>query len=172
MIGKLPLFARMAILTTIEAIMALRKPDVIIGTSENPYLHRWLLAPRGKNANVYIHRMYRDDHAADLHDHRYRNVSMILKGRCLEHFHSEPLRVQDGKFVTYSIVRDEGDIVERGPTMPHRLSLIDGKPMTTIFFTGEEEREWGFHTVDGWMGWREYNAKTGRPNGTYMESSK
>lgn len=163
---------RVALLLTCDAIMASRPPDTIIGIDTDPYVHRWRLAPRGKNANAYIHIFYRDDHDSALHDHRYRNTSIILRGQCHEHFHTEPLTVKGDRFVTFAELRSEGDIVQREATTPHRISLIDKVPMTTIFFTGEEEREWGFHTVNGWMHWKIFTAlnEKERPGGTYADT--
>lgn len=164
--NKIPDFLRLAMLATAESIIASRKPDVIIGTEEDPYVLRWWLGPHGKEPSAYVHVFLRSDYDGALHDHRYKNVSIILRGNCMEHFHMDGV----GKnLATYSLSRNEGDVVERAATIAHRIELIDDMPMTTIFFTGKHERDWGFHTADGWMGWREHDAlnKDVRPGGNY-----
>lgn len=169
---NIPDSLRLGMLATCEVIMASRPPDVIIGDPADPYVHRWWLrGERDDKPNAYIHVFYRDDHDGALHDHRMDNVSVILKGRCHEHFHAEPLKVVNGRYLTYSILRSECDVVQRSAATPHRISLIGGAPMTTIFFTGPAYRDWGFWTIDGWDGWREYNERIGnaRPNGNYAE---
>lgn len=164
---KIPVSMRVAMLASAESIMASRPPDVVIGDVSDPYVHRWHVIERSDNANIYVHRFFRDDHDGALHDHRMRNVSVFLDGEALEHFHKTPLTVIGDKFDTYSIRRVPGDVVEREADHPHRLSLIDGKPLTSMFFTGPKERDWGFHTVGGWMFWKDYNERIGnaRPNG-------
>lgn len=168
-INRVPVFMVHAMLATAEAIMSSRPPDVIIGDPAEPYVHRWWMAQRGPQPNAYIHRFFRSDHEGALHDHRYKNVSVILDGQCHEHLHVEPLRVtEDGRYETQSRFLTSGDVVERAADVPHRIALVHG-PMTTIFFTGPEEREWGFHTPDGWVHWKTYNEQhaTDRPNGNY-----
>jgi hypothetical protein len=43
---------------------------------------------------------------------------------------------------------------------PHKLTLISPE-VWTIFITGGKFREWGFHTENGWVHWRDY-LKTGK----------
>lgn len=167
--AKLPNFMRLAMLASAEAIMSIRPPDVVIGDESDPYVHRWHVIERADHANIYIHRFFRDDHDGALHDHRMRNVSVILNGECDEHFHKEPLVPRGDGFETYAVRRVPGDVVERAADVPHRISLIDRKPMTTMFFTGPKERDWGFHTINGWIHWKKYNERIGnaRSSGSY-----
>jgi hypothetical protein len=90
---------------------------------------------------------------------------MVLRGCYNEWFHDEPLEVLDGRYKVTSTFRNEGAIVSRKGDVPHRISLIDGKPVTTMVFTGPEWRKWGFHTPLGWVPWREFDQRM--DEGTY-----
>lgn len=164
---------RLAMLGYCRTVIDSRPPDVVIGPKGNPYVHRWWLGPRGDLPSAYLHIFFRDDHDGALHDHRYRNVSVVLDNSYREHFHVLPLSIVGDRYLTESFVRSPGEVVEREASLPHRVELVDQtKPVTTIFYTGHAERDWGFHTVDGWMHWKEYNARMPeRDNGNYAEKS-
>lgn len=157
--GSIPRPMRLAMLAFAKTVMDTRKPDVVIGSDANPYVHRWWLGPRGDKASCYLHRFLRSDEDRALHDHRYDNVSTILEGECREHFYKQPLILQGESFETDWVSRFEGEVVQRKADMPHRIELVDGKPMTTIFFTGDAYREWGFSMSDGWLHWKLFHAR-------------
>lgn len=169
MSDRIPEPMRLAMLASCQSIMTSRPPDVVIGDADNPYVHRWHVVERGKHANIYIHKFFRNDHDGALHDHRMRNVSAIVDGECFEYFHVEPLTPKGDGFETFPVRRTAGDVVEREADVPHRIALIDGKPMTTMFFTGPVIRDWGFHTTAGWVLWKDYLDRIGnvRPGGMY-----
>jgi hypothetical protein len=126
-----------------------RPPDFIIGTDDDPYLHRWRLFPKNGLFNVYLHHFLRSDDDRALHDHPYANVSFILKGSYLEHM---------DKGATPYIRRYRGQfaIVFRRAATPHRVELIgDSKPWT-LFLSGPRVREWGFHCLQGWVPWQKF----------------
>lgn len=103
------------------------------------YLMRWMLFPRNRWCNVYLHR-FRDSDDPVPHDHEYGNVSIILAGRYLEHWH-------DGQ----SSMRRPGSIVVRGGRVLHWLEVVDG-PVWTLFLHGPRFRVWGFmHPQRGWI---------------------
>jgi hypothetical protein len=124
----------------------LRDPDFIIGEPERPYLRRWWIVPRNEFQNLYLHEILRDDDDRALHDHPWRNTSLVLIGRYRE-------ITPSGSFI-----REAGSLVERAATDSHRLELVDGQPCVSLFFTGQKVREWGFHCPNGWVHWRDFTA--------------
>lgn len=119
-------------------------PDFIIGGKDDPYMLRWWVIPRNKWFNVYLHKILRDDDDRALHDHPSDNCSVILRGRYLE-------VCQAARYI-----RTAGTITRRKAEWPHRLELIDGQPCWTLFITGPRRREWGFHTANGWVHWKDF----------------
>lgn len=165
---RLPESVRLRLLGYAQEVMRSRAPDEIINDN---YVERWRLRPKSKwsalTGNVYIHRFLGDDSDRALHDHAPDNASLILENDYDEHFHllsydtGKPIPADhDGvmKFLTYKIVRRQGDIVFRLAGTPHRISLR-GSYVTTMFVQGPRRREWGFHCVDGWKKWTDYVAK-------------
>jgi hypothetical protein len=126
--------------------MGLRQPDVVLTHpgADVPYLQRWWIIPRNAHFNVYLHRFLRSDDERALHDHPWPNVSWLIEGEYLEH-------TPEGTFR-----RTPGALVEREATSSHRIELIEGQPVTSLFFTGPKEREWGFHCERGWVHWQEF----------------
>ena len=99
-------------------------------------MHRWFLIPRNRFLNVYLHRFMRSDDDRALHDHPWQSVSLLLKGAYLE-------------------VLDRGEhawaapaIIFRAAEHRHRLVLVEGQPVWTIFITGRKLRDWGFWCGD------------------------
>lgn len=125
-----------------------RQPDFVIGGSLAPYLRRWWILPRNEFANVYLHQVLRDDDDRALHDHPWDNTPLLLSGCYVEH-------TPEGKFL-----REPGAVVIRQATDAHRLSLVDGEPAVSLFFTGPKVREWGFHCPKGWVHWQDFTAGT------------
>ncbi len=160
---------RLAMLAFMQSIMRSRGPDAVIGPADYPYVHRWHLGPHGLGPNCYVHVFFRDDVDRALHDHEYDSVSVVLDGQYDEWFHKEPLVVVGDKYDTYPVLRLPGQVIHRRAHIPHRISLIDGKPCTTLFFTGERYRKWGFLTPLGWVPWREYSERIGATDGNYEE---
>lgn len=125
-------------------IAAHPKPDFHVGPNDNHQLQRWFVIPRNPWQNIYLHRFLRSDDDRALHDHPWDNRSWLLSGGYLEH-------VQDGT----TIIRLEGDIVERRAIEAHRIELVNG-PAVSLFFTGPIVRSWGFYCPQGWRPWKEF----------------
>lgn len=125
------------------AIWPMRKPDVIIGGAEDPYMKRWHIVPRNPWFNIYLHHFLRSDDDRALHDHPWWNMSILLTGGYIEHLPSGP------------VFRYRGGIVWRPATAAHRIELDQG-PVWTIFVTGPRVRQWGFHCPKGWRHWEEF----------------
>lgn len=136
------------------AISNRRSPDVEIGGSDNPYLRRWWLLPRNRFFNVYLHQFCRSDDDRALHDHPWWNLSILLRGRYVEH-------TIDAGGVNVRTERTAGQWKFRRAESAHRIELHDG-PCWTVFITGPRIREWGFHCPQGWRHWRIF---TSGPNG-------
>jgi hypothetical protein len=126
-----------------------RQPDFVVGKAEDPYLLRWWVIPRNKLFNVYLHKFCQSDDDRALHDHPWLfNASILLKGAYLEHKGNREVRL-----------RKAGRIYFRWGKAPHRVELIDGQPVWTLFITGSVVREWGFYCKQGWRHWKEFVAE-------------
>ncbi len=136
------------------ALSLRRRPDIVIGGDEDPYLRRWWLIPRTRFFNVYLHHFLRSDDDRALHDHPWWNLSILLHGQYVEH------TISAGG-VNVRTPRCAGQWKFRRAAAAHRIELVDG-PCWTLFVTGPRLREWGFHCPQGWRHWRIF---TSGPNG-------
>jgi hypothetical protein len=50
-----------------------------------------------------------------------------------------------------------GSFIGRGARWTHRVELPQCKFAWTLVFTGVKERDWGFHTENGWCFWKNYS---------------
>ena len=122
----------------------MRKPDMVIGGRERPYLLRWYVIPRNPVFNVYLHQFLRSDDDRALHDHPWMNLSVLLKGRYREHTQGGHRDFKAGQFR----FRWTGRIA-------HRIELTHG-PVWTLFVTGPRYRQWGFLCPQGWRHWKDF----------------
>lgn len=133
-----------------------RPPDFVIGSPDNPYLLRWFVIPRNSIFNIYLHCFMRSDDDRALHDHPWTNLSILLRGRYVEHTiaagginHRHEYCAGNWKLRLFG-------------SMAHRLELIDGN-CWTIFITGPRYRVWGFHCQErGWVHWKEFTKSDNR----------
>ena len=122
----------------------------ITGLDGTEYLVRRYLLPRNRILNVYLHKFLGSDDDRALHDHPWFSISLVLKGRLIEHLpQSQSRKITAGKF-TY-----------RGPRFQHRIELPTGTSATTLFITGPVVREWGFICPRGWTSWQKYGTNNG-----------
>lgn len=133
-----------------------RKPDMIIGQAGKPYMRRWFVIPRNRFLNIYLHHFLHDDEDRALHDHPWPSLSIILKGKYIEH-------LLGGK----SRVGNRWNFIYRRATHTHRIQLfrkVHGPctewekplPVWTLFITGPKIRSWGFHCPQGWRHWSKF----------------
>ena len=150
-----------------------RKPDVIIGQPGVPYMLRWFIIPRNKYFNIYLHKFLHDDEDRALHDHPWVSLSIILRGKYIEHMPGGKIKI-----------RRRGHFVLRRATHAHRVELfkdtvigfsgtqaIEGtdtramkiyekgkmpRRVWTLFITGPKIRDWGFHCPQGWRRWQDF----------------
>ena len=118
-----------------------RDPDFVIGDN---YLRRWWVVPRNPFCNVYLHEILQSDDDRAFHDHPWSNRSVIIAGSYVEY-------TPDGQFA-----RRPGDIVERQPESLHRLVVVPGARVVSLFMTGPVVREWGFACPNGWVPWQQF----------------
>ena len=123
----------------------MRDPDFIIGEPDRPYLLRWWILPKNKWFNVYIHLILRNDDDRALHDHPWSSLSVILSGSYRE------------ITKTSRRVHRPGGFILRHAEYAHRLEVVNG-PVWTLFITGPNIREWGFHCPKGWVHWQTFCA--------------
>jgi hypothetical protein len=128
-----------------------RPPDRIIGSIEDPYMHRWHLIDRNRDGNAYAHRFFRSDDDRAHHDHPWESCSIVLAGSYIEH------TIAAGG-IHHRVLRSAGDVIFRGERDAHRIELIPGElAPVTLFLTGAVVRDWGFHCPDrGWVHWQEF----------------
>ena len=129
----------------------------VIGEPDAPYMKRWFVLPRNKWFNVYLHHFHRSDDDRALHDHPWKNLSVLLRGSYLEY-------LPDGS----TLVRNPTLAFWRWPvreaTDSHRVELINGRKVWTLFITGRRVRVWGFWCPKGWIPWTELVEQTSGGN--------
>lgn len=129
----------------------MRAPDFVIGPPDNLMLRRWWLLPKNMWFNVYLHHWLRSDDDRALHDHPWANVSILLTGSYREHLSGGVVKLRK-PWRLWAFWR----LPMRAATTPHRVELIDGRPLWTLFLTGRVVRAWGFHCPRGWVYWRDF----------------
>ena len=129
-------------------------------TGEN-YMHRYYLLFKDRKRfpfNLTLHKIVKSDDPI-LHDHPWPYLTIILKGGYYEH---TPLFSNDGKLIgELSQWRGPGSVIYRKAKEFHWLELEEGKPATTLFFMGPQQRDWGFlvnrtKTKTQWIQWENY----------------
>jgi len=132
--------------------VARRAPDVVIGGTATPYLYRWHIIPRNRVLNAYLHLFLRSDDDRALHDHPWANLSVLLRGRYIEH------TIDAGGIERRCVYGAGAWRLRLSGTLAHRIELFDG-PCWTLFVTGPRYRQWGFHCPkQGWVHWRRFTA--------------
>jgi hypothetical protein len=132
-----------------------RDPDLVIGETADPYLHRWYVIPRNRFFNVYLHEFLRSDDDRALHDHPWFWLSFLLRGEYVEH------TIAAGGIHRRRRFR-AGSMRVHSPWFAHRLEIEPGVACWTLFVTGPRLREWGFHCADFWRHWRDFTDPASR----------
>jgi len=143
-----------------------------IGRNENAYIDRWMLARKGvvptyddpvalwgaagfipsELENLYLHAYHRGD-ADEPHDHPWGNASLVVRG-----WYREAVFI-DGKLAGH-FTRHRGDVVLRSATAVHAIIDTSGDCLS-LFATLPKERDWGFHTADGFVPWQQFGKSNG-----------
>lgn len=115
---------------------------------------RWTFTPSGYLTRLFLlktpwwticlHFINGPDPELEMHDHPVTFLSVILWGG-------------------YTEIRSDGPHARRLYNFVRATDahvIVHVLPRTvTLAFMGPKVREWGFHTADGWVGWRTYNEK-------------
>lgn len=138
---------------------ASRKKLIINDLCDNgPYLTRYYLAGhRTSKWALMLHHFHRSDADRDLHDHPWAFWSLILLGGYWEVTPQKglyPLRKMRW-YKPWSLLR-------RPATWVHlvRLNKTTDRVWTLVLRFGYE-RQWGFHTKNGWVHFKKYDYKAG-----------
>lgn len=128
-------------------------PSDLIEQFGEPYMRRHFLLgadSRAPGSTARFHQILRSD-VADLHDHPWDFISVILSGTYIE---TTPSSEQEF---------GPGSVLVRTAEQLHRLTLPSG-PVWTFITISPARRRWGFQTGDGWVHWSDYLATTGEPS--------
>lgn len=138
----------------IRSLTVPRKPDFVIGDPGDPSLRRWWVIPRNRWFNIYLHHFCKSDEDQALHDHPWMNCSILLTGSYLEWV--KPEWPEDETWFMRHPWRPWAPwrITFRAAEQAHRVELLDGRRVWTLFLTGPVIREWGFHCPQGWRHWK------------------
>lgn len=147
--------------------LATTVPDEIIGHNARsrkatnhavpvvrPFLRRWLVIPKNRLFNIYYHNFIRDDEDRALHDHPWANLSIVVRGRYIDH------TIDAGGVHKREVVK-AGQWKFRTAKQAHRVELVDGEPSWSLFLTGPITNTWGFHCPPGWITHREFHDRGG-----------
>jgi len=118
--------------------------DITTPQDPSPYMRRWVL--RTSWGDLRLHHILRSDSDREYHDHPFDFWSFILWGGYWEHSAHYP----EGKWF------GPGSLVQKRAGEAHRLRLPENSPAWTVVWTGPKYRDWGFHTAQGWVHWREW----------------
>lgn len=121
----------------------MRRPDLIVGGVDNPYLLRWHIF-RWRGWQLSLHKICRSDDERALHDHVGDNLSIILRGCYTE--------------MPERRVYGAGNVIFRKAEKAHRLVLDEGKSVWTLWLRWPHRREWGFWCPRGWVPWRQFTS--------------
>jgi hypothetical protein len=125
-----------------------RWTDVAPDGAGETYLARLHLF-RSPWCSCMLHWIARPDPQPDLHDHPVSFVSILLSGSYVE-------EIPNGNGGRRAVDVRWWNL--KRATDCHRIVSVAGRVLTLVF-AGPAVREWGFHTRDGWVPWREYEAR-------------
>lgn len=109
---------------------------------KTPYLIRWTIF-KCKWFSIKLHKTLLSD-TADLHDHPWSYISLILWGGYTE-------VTLDNYGLPIDTWYKPGSILVRKADQPHRLIIPEDKYSITLIFTSYRWRDWGFKTKEGWI---------------------
>jgi hypothetical protein len=107
--------------------------------------------------NVYLHQFHRSDEGADLHDHPWSFVSVILAGGYWEWTEERhTCLVEDQPHIQIPVRRWKrpGSVLVRSASHAHRVEIDPQRPAWSLVLVGPKWRKWGFYTPNGWAYWR------------------
>lgn len=127
--------------------------------SHNTYITR-LDVLRTPWFEVKLHFMHGPDPERDPHDHPWPFLSLILRGQYVESRHlSWEGSYNNGQLI--GVAQHSSVHVHHwfnwmpDPEQAHRITWCAPGTVTLVLALGRR-REWGFHTRNGWVRWRDY----------------
>lgn len=117
------------------------------------YMRRWTIV-RLFGLKLMLHKMERPDADRCLHDHPWWFISLVLRRGYMEEV------MTDGGTTDFNW-NWPGKLLFRGMMHTHRVSNLPNGPCWTLVLRGRRRREWGFHTIHGWMPWRMFDDERG-----------
>lgn len=138
-----------------------RKRVILDRESDEPYIERYYLFLIDRNKdfpfNIFLHHILKSDND-ELHDHPWGYFTFILNGGYYEHLELENAKTNEKQIV--KLWRGPGFYQSVSSSHIHRLELDKTKGETwTLFIPFKQEKNWGFHTKDGFV-----------DNETYLEN--
>lgn len=128
------------------------------------YLRRFYLTPkwfrRLTGRGLFIHHIIHSDEDRDPHDHPWSFLTIMLKGRYVEHLYRITHGIDQTRVVTFNVLKPFRWLYRRAESI-HRVFMTG--PCWTLVFVGKTSREWGFWTHHGWVHWRTYLGLTKGP---------
>lgn len=133
-------------------------------------LWRWTLTPSGYITRLHLlktpwfavmlHWINGTDPEPDMHDHPVTFLSLILRGAYCELLQTPGTCTACHNSRWYpkaGHMRRWFNFIRAGKHV-HRIQWVAPGTLT-LCFVGPKVREWGFHTPEGWVHWRDYNKK-------------
>ena len=107
---------------------------------------------------VCLHWINGPDAEPHLHDHPVTFLSLVLRGGYVER--RQQLMPHGGCGLRVIVdtypCRYVWNFIRATPFDRHRIVSVQPGTLT-ICFMGPKRRDWGFHTPDGWVYWKDYN---------------
>lgn len=97
---------------------------------------------------ICLHWILKPDPEPWLHDHPVSFLSIILRGKYAE--------LRQRPFAQPEILVHRWYNFIRASRFDRHRIIFTRKHTLTLCFMGPKTREWGFHTDDGWIGWKRY----------------
>lgn len=121
------------------------------GAPRAPYLTRVVLG------RLRLHVFHRGDADPDFHDHPADFWTFPLVSYVEQYLDSEGVP-QTREVRAFRLHRRRAEFAHR---VVCPASTASGGQIATLVWWGRKRRDWGFHTSQGWVPWREY---LGEPN--------
>lgn len=133
-----------------------RLPNRLIPREDKqPYLLRskirgWMPGDDPVSWSLYLHRFYSHDVDPAPHSHPWKwSVSLVLTGGYIEE-----RRCADGSIKVRTVKPFRLNFF--GPNSYHRISMLCGREVWTLFLAGPKFQSWGFmDPVRGFIPWRD-----------------
>lgn len=107
---------------------------------------------------ICLHWILKPDPEPHLHDHPVTFLSLILRGGYTETRAESCCLLEHCTICECEITHCWFNFIRAEPRDRHTIVAV--KPGTlTLCFMGPKRREWGFHTSEGWVYWKDYYAK-------------